>query len=198
LFSSVDENDNNDAHLETPGEAREEEGGEGIHQSAAASPPPDWYNMTAIGRDEPLEKNREMNFQSTQRPSMRRSVSGDISCRLPLLFLTPPSGGTVSDRTVGDAITPPPMGRNKSAGHLTLEAEVTNTASAGALPHTRSRSFSGDDRISLTGAGKYVHHFFLFILIFLPPFRPSRTTSMANFYYKNAAKQDKTNESTNR
>lgn len=32
----------------------------------------DWYNITAIGKDEPLEKTPEL----AQRPSFRRSVSG--------------------------------------------------------------------------------------------------------------------------
>jgi hypothetical protein len=125
--------------------------------SGSTSLSPDWYNMTAIGRDEPLDKN--MSSSNSQRPSMRRSVSG----------------GSVTDRSAGDATTPAAMGRHKSAGHLTLEDEVTGVSAAsgasgaGAVtsPHTRSRSFSGSDRISLTGAGKYVHLLSLTLLSFL-------------------------------
>jgi hypothetical protein len=73
----------------------------------------DWYNITAIGQDEPLEKTMNLPAATApplaqQRPSFRRSLSG---------------GGLPNRSAV--------LGRHKSASQLTLEDPASH-ATAGA------------------------------------------------------------------
>lgn len=74
---------------------------------------------------------------------------------------------------MGDT-THTPLGRHKSASQLNVDDESGPT-------YTRSRSFSGSDKTSLS-AGKYVSNSFF-------DYHSYRTTSMANFYYKHAKQE---------
>lgn len=104
--------------------------------TSVASPPidhsTDWYNITAIGNDEPLKKLPEV----AQRPSFRRSVSGDSEKVFSFHSLL---GGVFSQRTVGDT-TPSSLGRHKSASQLNVEDDNDQTMST-------------NDK-ALTGSGK--------------------------------------------
>jgi hypothetical protein len=89
----------------------------------------DWYNITAIGQDEPLEKTMNLPAATApplaqQRPSFRRSLSG----------------GGLPNRSVGDT-TPAVLGRHKSASQLTLEDPA-------------SHATAGASAAAATGAGK--------------------------------------------
>jgi hypothetical protein len=91
----------------------------------------DWYNITAIGKDEPLERTlttlptTPAPSLAQQRPSFRRSSSGNAPSPLSLPLshtdsLLAPRPGGFSNRSVGDT-TPTVLGRHKSAGQLNIE-----------------------------------------------------------------------------